>query len=330
MGRPDVNIVCQYGPEVTAGVPVAAVKRLSSMGIEFGDAGTSGFFRVAGNKYPTVGVRHRAWSTGRLYGIGDYNHVQLAFSLLVGHGTITTPFAGVYSWPFAPNTSTADSPKTATVACGDSTAAQKVAHAQATGLTVSYNEDSIDVEAPIIARAIDNAASLDAVTSTLAEAPMSVADINWYIDPTYGAVGTTAWARVKSGTFTIPDRVAPTFNQNTTQTSFAELIEGAVEAAELRIVTEYDSQSRALYDALNVDSLPVRYVQTKVQGDPLGGGNNQLFKTNYAVKLIPEATAPRRGIAGGVYGYEFAFRVIHDPTMGRAWEATIVNNVATF
>jgi len=327
VARPDTGIVCQYGAESTAGTPVTAAKRLSSMMFEFGREGTQTFYRAAGNKYPTAGVRHREWATGRFYGIGDYNHLSIAFALLVGHGTITNPTTGVYSWPFAPNTATADTPKTATVQIGDASAAQKVAHAQATGITINFNEDSIDVDAPIIARAIDNASSLDTVSSTIAEAPMSVADINWYIDSTYGGIGTTAWARVKSGSFTLGDRVAPTFNQNTSQTSFAELIEQAVEGATLSVVTEYDSQSRALYDALNVDSLPVRYIQVKVTGDALGGGNNQLFKLNVAVKL--ESATPQRSVAGGVYGYTFNFRVLHDSTMGRAWEATVVNSVAS-
>ena len=328
MARPDVNVISQYGPESTPGTAVTAAKRLSSMGFEFGDAGTETFYRAAGNKYPTSGVRHRAWSAGRLFGIGDFNHIQLPLALFVGHGSITNPTAGVYSWPFSPNTATADTPKTATVQLGDATAAQKVTHAQATGLTVTYGENSIEVEAPILARAIDNASSLDAVSTTLAEAPMSVADLNWYIDSTYGGIGTTAWARVKSGVFRVPDRVAPTFNQNTSQTSFAELIEQAVEAAELRVVAEYDAQTRNLYDTMNADSLPVRYVQSRVTGDALGGGNNQLFKTNYAVKFVPSASRVQRGVAGGVFGYEFVFRVMHDPTMGRAWEATVVNSIS--
>jgi hypothetical protein len=323
MGRPDTGIVYQYGAESTPGTGVSAANRFSSAAIEFDAEWMEQFYRAGGGKFPTTGVRNRQWGAGAARGPVDYNEYHIWLSSMFGHGTVTNPVLTSYAYPFAPSNAAASSPKALTYQCGDSSAAREINYAQHTGLSVTVAENEVTFESPFLSRAVDNAASLDTVTRTLTPKPVSVSDVDWYLDTTYGSIGTTKVANALTGQFSIPPLVTAKFVQNTTYLSFVELVENAVEDARVSFVSEYDAQSRAFYDAFNVDVKPTYFLQLKFTGDLISGSTNYLIKHNFAV--MPEKPVERKGASGAVYGYEFPFRIVHSATMGRPCEFTVIN-----
>jgi hypothetical protein len=326
MARPDTAIVYQYGAESTPGTGVSAASRLSSAQVDFDAEWSEQFYRATGGKFPTTGVRHRQWGAGTARGPADYNEYHIWLASMFGHGTVTNPVSGSFSYPISPSNTAQNSPKTLTYQCGDSTAAREINYAQHTGLSVTVAENEVTFESPFLSRAVDNAASLDTVTRTLAPRPVSVADVDWYLDSTYSGIGTTKIANALTGQFTIPPLVTAKFVQNTTYPSFAELVENEVEDARVSVVAEYDAQCRALYDAFNVDVKPIYFLQLKFTGDLISGSTFYLVKHNFAV--MPEKPQERKGTTGKVYGYEFPFRIVHSASMGRPCEFTIINTEA--
>lgn len=325
MARPDVNIVSQYGFQSALGTGVTAATLTTSDSVTFDAEWQEQWYRQPGNKFTTVGVTHRRWTRGVREGLLDYNHYPAILASMFGHGTIVNS-AGSSSYPISVNSRTANSPKYISYQSGDATAARGADDCMHTGLSVTFGENEINYSSPFIGRAMNNADTLDTVSRTLTQQPVSIADLDWYLDSTYGGIGMTKITDVVSGGFEIPDIAVPKFVQNTTYPSWSELVEQAVEGATVRFVTEYNAQARALYDAFNVDVKPTRYLQIRAQGELISGAIYHLIKHNFAVK--PEKPVERRAPSGGIYGYEFPFRVVDDATMGRGMEATIINTTS--
>jgi len=327
MARSDVNIVSQYGVQSAFGAPATASTRISSDGITFDAEWNEQFYRQTGNKFATVGVRHRQWARGVREGLLDYNHYPTILASMFGHGTITSPVLGSYAYPIAPNSQSENSSKVLTYQSGDATAAREINDVQHTGLSVTLEENGISFTSPFIGGVVDNGATLDTVTRNLVQQPVSIADVDWFLDPTYAGIGTTKVTDVVSGGFEIPEVVIAKFVQNRTFPGIAALVEQATEEATVSFVTEYNAQARALYDSFNVDVKPMRYLQLLMTGDLILTATTYLIKHNFAV--MPMKPMERRAPSGGIYGFEFPFRIVHDTTMGRALEVTIVNTTPT-
>lgn len=325
MARPSVGITNQIGVESTYGTGVSAAKRLSSTSIMFSPENMTQFYRAAGKIYPTTGVRHREWSTGSFNGILSYNEIIYVLAGLFGHGTVTQPEVGSYSWPFTPSALAADTIKTFTVQRGDATAAQEVNGGSFTSLTIDFSNDGINISGDFLGRNLDNAASLDTVTATIAESPVSMSDVDVFIDTTSAGLGTTKWTDVMSCSLTIPSKITPKFVLNTTSKSIHELVQTQLEEARIVVRAEYNAQSRAIHDAMMTDSLPFRFIRIIAIGDIVTLATPQKFQVNAAVKL--ESVTELEDI-GGIYGYEYTFRLVYNETFTRALDFTVVNAIS--
>lgn len=331
MPRPDVLLVNQLGVETTPGTNVTAGKRMTSIGWELSREGNYRFYRHPGNKYARTGARHRRWAAGPYTGVLDYNQIIWPLASICGHsGTPTTVDTNGKRWLFQPNPATADSSKHYTMQQGDATAAEEAPYGTFTGLNIDFGEgDSgeLDIGGDVIAQAIDGSVSLDSVSATIADSAVSIGDVDWYVDSTYGGVGTTKITDVLRAGLNIPSKLGPKFVQNTSYSSWRELVEGPLEDAQLSLTIENNSQTRALIDAMDTDSLPLRYFQCKALGNVVGATTQQeQFKANFACKL---AGPPRtvRNIQR-VIAYELPLKLVDDPTMGRPFEFDVVNVIS--
>lgn len=323
MGRPDVLVVSQLGVETTPGTGVSASKRLLDLMLEFSPELKTQFFRAHGYKYKTAGVRHRQYSIGKFEGAFSFNSIIYILASLFGHSAPSQiGSTGGYTWAIAPSSSAADSFKTFTMQQGDSTAAQQVTNGVFSSLNIEFGEESLSMNGDLIAGPIDNAATLSSSPTEIAEKPVSVSDIDWYIDTTGSGAGTTKWTDVLRASLSIPAKLVPKMVQNTTYQGFRELVEVAVEESKLVIVAENNSQTRAIYDAVNTDSLAFRFIRMKAVGDNIGVSADYTVQGDFACKL--EKAQPLRNVQG-TYAYEFTFNICHDKTWGKAMVWSIVN-----
>jgi len=324
--NPSVGVVNQYGAETTRGTGVTAAKKWAAASMTFSPQTQSDFFRRAGSLFPTSAVGHRSWSAGALDGRASYNELHTFLAMYRGHETVTNPEAGAYLWPTIFGASANDGFKTITGQRGSSQAAWEVNYLALASLSMSFGLDSITIGGDVVGRSIDNSATLDTVTTEIAPAQISIADLKWFIDTTSGGLGTTQWNTVMEAELSLPTNKAARFVQNGTAT-FDELVETAMEDGRLTIRAQNDTQSRAIMDAMYVDSRPIRYIRFNADGEIIVGSTVQRLRGNFAVAL--ESVTEIADLQGTTYGLEFNFRIMYSTTWGRAGDMSVTNNQAT-
>ena len=326
MSRPAVGIVNQIGVEAGYGAGGTAGKKLTSLGFDFSPEARIRVFRRPGNKFPSAAAKQREWSVGTYDGILDFNQIVYPLrGMFGGSAPVAIPMTGAYMWGIAPNTAAADARNSFILQTGDASAAEEVTGAVFGSYTLTLGTETVDVSGDIIGGAIDEGATLDPVTDEIDEAPASVSDLDWFIDPTYAGIGVTKWADVLDGSLTIPMVVSPVFVQNSSYRSIRYLVEVALEDIRLTVRAINNAQTRAILAAMKVDSLPFRFIQALIVGDNIGAGADFTYKNNLAVKYESDRNINN---AQGTYAKEINFRVMHNETMGRALEWTIINKIA--
>jgi hypothetical protein len=171
-----------------------------------------------------------------------------------------------------------------------------------------------------IAQLVTGGAALSGYT----EKPISGNEVCVYLDTSSGGLGGTLLTDVLDVEFSLPEMFRPKWVLNCNVSSFRETIPVAREGATLIIRAEYNAQMRALYDALNTNALPIYFARIEAQGSLITGSTYHKSRLDAAVKL---ENATELADQDGVYGFEFAFRVVHDNTWGRAFRWQVTNTL---
>ena len=193
--RPAVGIVNQYAVESTRGTGVTAAKKLVASSFMMSKQYTNAFYRIPGSIFSTTGVRHRSWSAGNLEGLLSYEEAHLQAAMMFCAPVITDPTTGAYTYTYTFSSTPADTWKAITGQAGDSVAAREVNGLALVSYAINFGNDGISVSGDCIGKSVDTGATLDTLTTTLAEQPVSMADVHCYIDTTSGGLGTTEWCR---------------------------------------------------------------------------------------------------------------------------------------
>lgn len=318
--RPAVGIVQQYGVEITRGTGVTAAKKLVASAFMLNKQQTNAFYRTPGNVFSTTGVRHRAWSGGSLTGMLSYEEGDLQLAMMFGAPVTSNPATGAYTKTFTVGSTPQNTWKSITGQRGDSVAAREVNMLSLVSYGIDFSGEQAGVSGDCIGKAVDTAASLDSLTTTLPEQMVSIADVHYYIDSTHGALGTTEWLQVFESSIAFPANKSAAFVQG--NATIEELVETAMEDARLTIRCANTAQARAIEDAMDTDQKPFRYVRINADGDVIAGAVPYRWRGNFAVKLESCTDIPDIQSA---YGLEFVFRIMHSADMGRACDFAITN-----
>lgn len=327
--RSYTNIVTQIGLESTPGTSVACNKKLPTTSIIFTPEIEAKFTRAQGFKYPTQGALQRQWTSGTYQGPLSYNEIIYPLSGLIGAGSPVNSNATVYTWTFAPNSSSADSPKTFTMQRGDATAAQQAAYGIFNSLTVTITRQDCTISGSILAQKLTDGTSLTGSPTTIAQLPVSENEIDVYLDTAFGSIGTTKLTDAYEIVINFPNFFNPKWVLNTTNASWKEAVEIARDAITISVKTEYNSQMSTIFQAVTANQLPVRYLRVLATGPVITGSTpvatNNSLQWDFAVKVMK---CTDLGDHEGVYAYNFEFQVIHDSTMGKAFSLVVVNSLS--
>jgi hypothetical protein len=155
--RPLVTQVVQIGVEAVHGTPVAASKRLLSLGIDLSPSAEIARFAPVGYKYDTQAVLGRESATGRITGPASYTELLYLLNscLTVATGALYGGGAATYRHVFSPAYDAADTVKSLTIERGQSAAdAEQAAYALVNGFTLRGDRNEVTVEGDLIARAL--------------------------------------------------------------------------------------------------------------------------------------------------------------------------------
>lgn len=324
--RSDFLVGAQIGAESVYGTGVTAGKKFPLLELDISPEMMQRQYRGAGFKYPNARVKHREWATGTYRMPLSFSELVYPLSSLFGAPTPAQIGATTgYTWAFTTSKTAADSPKSFTAQVGDATAAQEVNGLLFNSLDITVGQDEATVSGDILGQVWDDAATLDAIGSTLEQVPVSINQFDVFIDTTYAALGTTKWTKPYEFNLRIPRKYEPQTVLNTTYPSFVEAVEIPLEDVTGTLVVMDDTQARALSAAMRGPTLPPYFLQIKAIGANIGALADYTFKLNLGVKLTN--TRARRGVQN-TYAREFDFALFADTSMASPIEITLVNKLS--
>jgi hypothetical protein len=163
-----------------------------------------------------------------------------------------------------------------------------------------------------------------AAVGQITEAPVSGSEINLYVDTTSGGLGTTQIGCPMETRIVLPERFNEKWCLNRSQASFSETVGIATEPT-IAFDLEFNSQARALYDAVVQNSLPMRFIRFDALGANIGAGADYQIQWDFAASI---RTAREIKDRDGVYGYTFEWDIKNSPSWGKAMTCYIENTLS--
>ena len=223
----------QLGIEGVEGVVSPANRKLSSVSIMPRPNMEFSQFRPQGNKFNTLSVMNREWSTADIEGFPTYTEIIYLLSSLMGAATITTPAGATNArqWAFSINPTAADVPVSFTVEKGDGSFAERVAGLVVNSLNIGFSRTGDpELGGDAFARAYTTGVTLTAAPTELSLVPILPKDVSVYVDAPGAtpetALGTTKLTRVSNVAVNISDRYSQFWSLDAAQASYSAILEG--------------------------------------------------------------------------------------------------------
>src|SRR6266704_4860863 len=198
--RSSINQTLQLGLETTPGTNVAANKLIQCYAIVFGTMADVAPFTATGRKYPSIVIENSEWVEGTLSGILDYNGIVYALAGVCGAPVITAHGASATAkdWVFTPPLTGSVQPQTYTIEQGENNASGNAIynHKVNYGLISEFGykgdrKAGYTIGGKVLAQALQRAITMTSTPTAVALQPSAGKHFNVYLDPTFGALGTT-------------------------------------------------------------------------------------------------------------------------------------------
>ena len=336
MARATVAQKTQVALETTYGqVPSSQHwKRLPTLAIHPQPNVEAASYREQGRKFSSVVVPNREWSSGTFEGAVTYGELPFIFASLFAlpAGYPYTPGPdGDVTYVIAPSNDTGDIPATFSLQHGDASA-----HGIATGGTVvtdatlDITRENARLSGTLLALPFQTEQTL-AVTGTPVGAtvtdveniPVTPGSITAFMDPTFGAIGTTKLSKLLSVQLQLQGRWGPDWVLDAAQPSYLQLVELAPTAtATLRM--EADAQAASFLTKYRTGSVAYLRVTTGTNGPALGSTH---YKMQLDLPFQVKNMLPYND-EGGVYGWGCDLEPIADAAAPFPMQLTVTNKWA--
>lgn len=315
----------QIGVETTPGTPVAANKLFQSMSIAPAIAVDINKFQPVGQKYDSIVVPNKEWSTATLTGKLDYSEIIYALaSVGVSAAGVQQGATTAYLWTFSPAARAADVVKTYSIEQGDANRAQKLAYAVFDEYGFTINRGDASVEGKLFGQAITDGIVLTAGPTAVVQMPVIPNQVDVYIDPTFGALGTTKMTRVVETKFSIANRFNPVWALNSANPSFTAHVE-TDPTVQLELLMEADAQGMALLATLRAGA--TQFIRVKATSPDLAG---TAFPFSLTLDVAGKVSAVSDySDSDGVYAIRWTNDVVYDTGWANAWKVAVMNQQVT-
>lgn len=319
MARETENIVQQIGVQSVFGTAVAATRKLAGLTFNIGDKLDAKKFRRRGAKFDDTIVHNKKWTEGSFEGPGSYNELCYILAGLFPYTVAPVSGAtGAYKWTFLPAAEGNDDAKFLTLEEGDDEAAERYADVTLQSLDLGFTREDVNCNGNCFAKPRDTGFStLTTGISTLASRPMSGNEIDVFLDTAFGSIGTTKLTDAFEAKFSMGAKREPKWVLNSAEPSWKESKEVVPEGT-LSITTEHNTQSRTLRDALDA----VKFLRIQSTGPLITGSTYYRFRLDFCGKVVNPNRQPD---FQGIYGFDYQFSSMLEPTMGRGYSFEIIN-----
>lgn len=329
--RSSISQSVQIGVETVPGTPVAASKRLASIGFKIGPKVESSTLLPIGQKYSTLEIVGKEWAEAEIEGAPVYTELPYIFASLMSTPTITQFMdsaipTGAYRYVFDSATFGEDAPKTYTLEQGSSFRAHRVSNAIITEWSMDWDRNEITIGGNAIAKAIEDGITMTAAPTSLPQIPVRPAQVSVYLDNTAAGLGTTKLTRALKGSFKISDRFGALWVVDAAQTSFANTVEvepsvefTLMQMADAAAMGNLTTMRAGGTKFLRFEAIGTTIYSAGVYAGPLALTHKFTFDIAGQVKDI----SPFED-SDGVYAVEWTFGGVHDTTWGKAFHCEVV------
>lgn len=335
MARSTVAQRTQIGRETTAGTAVPALKSLASLSLPMTPEVESQAFRPRGSKYTTVVAPNREWSTGDVEGTPTYDELVYPLSSILTQASVSqvmdgaTP-TGAYVWTFEPSTFAADQPVTYTVEQGDTTLAERIAHALFTDFGLTFSRGEVTLSGSLFGTAVERGLTLTANPTPVAAdlVPILPGSVCLYTATTPAALGTdpSHIDTALSLEWSVGSRFSPVWYLNCRLNSFSGFVETPEPEATANLTLEADASG--LEWPARFRTAETMFLRVEARGPRIAANveaSQYRLTIDMAVKVLEPGDLSDED---GLYAVNPSLQIVHDATWGRAMRVTVVNRVS--
>lgn len=324
MARATIAQRTQLVLETTYGVLPAspAWQRLPTLAIKPKPNLEAVAYREQGRKFASVVVPNREWSSATFDGALTFSELPFIYASLFSPPSPNPPAAGASgerSWTMKPSNDTPDTPATYTMQHGDTSAnGIQVGGLVVTDATMEITRQACKLSGTMIGLPWTTAQTLavngspvGATVTDVENIPVQPGYLSVYLDPTFGAIGTTKLTRFLSLHFAVTGRWHPEWVLDNALGSYLQLVEGTPSAT-ITVKMEADAAAMALFAQYRAGTIAYLQMRTGANAPAIGS-------TYYALTLavpVEVKNATEYSDEGGVYAIGFEFEPIADVTAG--------------
>src|SRR5262245_29759733 len=324
--RPSVVEANVIRVEATRGTdPTTGSKLLTGAAIALGPDGEIDQYGPAGQKYNTLSILNKEWSSGELTGKPTYTELVYWLSSVHTAAVITTPAGGTTSrtWTFTPASAALDNPVTFTVERGPiGGTGEKMSYGLLTDLTLSFSKnDGNDMTGTFLAQRASYGVTVNPSPVAIPLIPIAPTQVDVYIDPTAATIGTTKLLRDFSAEYRLSGKYAPIWPLNSTLNSF----DGHTEqkpTAELTLKLGNDTAGQSHLTPMRNGT--TQFVRIQATGP--------IIETTIAYRLRIDlacqvSDAPQVGDEDQLSTLEWTFQIVHDGGWGKSQVVEVINTL---
>lgn len=326
--------IIQIAPEATPGTPVAATKRLASIGLSMSQQADVGFQGPTGYLFDTTQYVNREWSSSDVSGGPSYTEMQYPLSSLMGVATITTPAAGILTrdWVFNILHNRQGTPKTFTVEEGDIDAgtSERAAYCFFNSLNMSFSRDGgNDLGGSLMGQILDYTFPLTDPSTVVGipMVPIEPNEVNVYLDLTGAGMGGTQWVDAFSVGWSVDNRWDVGYPLNRSKPSFDRHYATKPDPT-MTFSVANNTAGRGLIDYFrHATTVFVRIDALGPKIETVTGPLDYfyMFQMDMAVKF---SAAFSPADVNGLATLDWTGRIVYDATWNKAMTAKIRNNQA--
>lgn len=315
----------QIGVESTPGTTVPANKQFQSVSVAPEIHVDTNNYQPVGQKVDSIVVPGKEWAEANISGVLDYSEIiYLLSGILQSVAGVQNGATTAYTWTFVPLARGADTVKTFTVEQGDANRAQRFSYGVMDELTLKLNRQECTVDGKMFAQAVADNIALTGAPTAIVQKPVIPNNVDVYIDPTSGALGTTKMTRMLETTLHITNRFNPVWAMNSANASFASHVE-TDPAVTLEVMMEADAQGMALLSTLRAGA--THFIRIKATSPDLAG-------TAFPFSLTIDAACKVAAISpysdqDGIYAITFTNNLVYDATWAKYLSVIAVNQQVT-
>lgn len=314
----------QIGRETVPGTAVACPTTLRSMSLAMKIAGDNDLFRPDGHKFNAINVPNMEWSTFQMTGKPTYTEICYPLEALFGAATLTSPGTLARKRVYGMADAALATPKTLTIMKGSSVRAQKLAYGTFTDLALAFSRKTgLTMTGQGLGQQFTDGITMTAAPTDAALVPIVGKQLDAYLDPTSGALGTTKLLRAFSIEPAITGAYGPLWPIDSTNPSFGGLIDLAP-GTSLKVVVEADAAGMAPLTQYRSGDL--LFLRVHALGALIDVATNYEFIGDFCLGLN-KAPQPD-GDLDGVTIIEYDCELVKDVTWGKALEISVTNAIA--